>query len=279
MGMAEEHAVTFAAGLAAAGLKPVVAIYSTFLQRAYDQIIHDVCLQNLPVVFCLDRAGIVGEDGPTHQGLFDFSYLRHIPNMVVMAPKDEAELRDMLYTALEIGRPCAIRYPRGAGEGVRLRRSFSLLEVGKAEVLREGKDVCIWAVGSRVWPAFRAAEALEDEGISCTVVNARFVKPLDTDLLLETVTSHRALVTVEENVLQGGFGSALLEALEAKGARAKVLRMGVPDVFVEHGPPELLRRKYGLDEDGIERAVRAVLEGERAATTNATRDKGLRTAL
>lgn len=263
VGMAEGHAVTFAAGLAASGLKPVVAIYSTFLQRAYDHILHDVCIQNLPVVFCLDRAGIVGEDGLTHQGLFDLSYLRHLPNITIMAPKDEAELRDMLYTALRLDSPCAIRYPRGTGEGVELRGEFQEIPIGKAEVLREGREACIWAMGNRVWPALRAAEAMdEEEGISCTVVNARFVKPLDEELLLEKAKTHLLLVTVEENVLQGGFGSAVLEAMEGRSVEAKIVRLGIPGRFVEHGPPEILRKKYGLDEEGIRKTIRARLESK-----------------
>jgi 1-deoxy-D-xylulose-5-phosphate synthase len=263
IGIAEQHAVTFAAGLALEGMKPVVAIYSTFLQRAYDQVLQDVCLQNLPVVFALDRGGIVGEDGPTHQGVFDFSYLRHIPNLIIMVPKDEDELQHMMKTAMECPRPVAFRYPRGKGEGVRRNPVLRSIEIGKAEVLREGGDMLILAIGTTVYPSIRAAERLEASGIHTTVVNARFLKPLDGDLIGEWARKIGKILTVEENVLQGGFGSAVLELLQEKGlSSVQVKRLGIPDVFVEHGSPSLLRAKYGIDEAGICRAVKEMVEKE-----------------
>lgn len=256
VGIAEQHAVTMAAGLAIEGFKPVVAIYSTFLQRAYDQVLHDVCLQNLPVVFALDRAGLVGEDGPTHHGVFDYAFLRHIPNMVIMAPKDENELQNMLKTAVEHNGPIALRYPRGAGMGVPLEQVSHTLPIGKGEVLREGKDYTILAVGSMVYPAFEAAELLAKQGIEATVVNCRFVKPLDEALILDKVQATKHVLTVEEHVLQGGFGSAVLELLEANGINdVKVKRLGIPDEFVEHATPNQLREKYGLTAKGIVETV------------------------
>ncbi len=244
VGLAEEHAVTFAAGLACEGYKPVVAIYSTFLQRGYDQIEHDVCLQKLPVVFCLDRAGLVGEDGPTHHGAFDYSYLRMIPGMTVMAPSDENELQHMLRTALRFDGPIALRYPRGSGVGVAMDAQPKELPIGKGVRLKDGADVTILAVGNRVHPALEAAQILEDKGISCGVVNMRFVKPLDVELLKDSAARTPRLVTVEDNVLAGGFGSAVLEALTP--GRAEVLRLGLPDAFVEHGAPHLLYDAVGL---------------------------------
>jgi len=258
IGIAEQHAVTFAAGLALGGMKPVVAIYSTFLQRAYDQVHQDVCLQKLPVVFALDRGGLVGEDGPTHHGVFDFSYLRHIPNLVIMAPKDEEEFRHMIKTAFELSGPVALRYPRGRGVGVREEGGLRSLEVGKGEVLREGKDILILAIGSTVYPSLRAAERLEEAGIDAGVMNSRFVKPLDEELICQMARETGRVVTVEENVLQGGFGSAVLELFEERGLFSiPVKRLGIPDLFVEHGPQALLRTKCGIDEDGI---VKGVLE-------------------
>ncbi|MGO0122558.1 1-deoxy-D-xylulose-5-phosphate synthase [Desulfothermobacter acidiphilus] len=256
VGIAEQHAVTFAAGLAVAGYRPVVAIYSTFLQRAYDQVIHDVCLQRLPVVLALDRAGIVGEDGATHQGLFDLAYLRCIPHITVMAPADENELQHMLKTALELGSPVALRYPRGAGVGVELDSQLMPLPVGRGTVLREGKEVALVALGNTVVPALRAAEDLASRGVSAAVINARFLKPLDEDLLLRYARLTRWVVTIEEGVLAGGFGSAVAECFAAHGLReVKITRLGIPDTFVEHGRPEALRRKYGLDAQGIVQAV------------------------
>jgi len=263
IGIAEQHAVTFAAGLALEGMKPVVAIYSTFLQRAYDQILQDVGLQNLPVVFALDRGGIVGEDGPTHQGVFDFSYLRHIPNLIIMVPKDEDELQQMMKTAMECPGPVAFRYPRGKGEGVKRNPVLRSIEIGKGEVLREGGDMLILAIGTTVYPSIRAAERLDDSGIHAAVINSRFLKPLDGDLIGEWARKIGKILTVEENVLQGGFGSAVLELLQEKGlSSVHVKRLGIPDLFVEHGPPSVLRAKYGIDEAGIYRAVKEMVEKE-----------------
>ncbi len=244
VGIAEEHAVTFAAGLACNGLKPVVAIYSTFLQRSIDQIIHDAALQKLPVVFAVDRAGLVGEDGPTHHGVFDLTYLRMIPGMVVMAPKDENELRHMLATALaHQDGPVAVRYPRGAGVGVEMTNPLQPLPLGKAEVLQEGKDVCLLAVGSLVYPALEAAELLSRAGYSAQVVNMRFVKPLDTELLQKIWQQHSLVVTLEENSVAGGFGASILEwaATLAEMPRVRIINIGIPDEFQEHATrPELL---------------------------------------
>jgi 1-deoxy-D-xylulose-5-phosphate synthase len=257
VGIAEQHAVTFAAGMATEGFKPVAAIYSTFLQRAYDQVLHDVCLQNLPVLFAMDRAGIVGDDGKTHQGMFDISYLRCIPNIVLMAPKDENELQHMMYTALQYHGATGIRYPRGGSYGVEMDTEFQKLPIGKGEVLREGSDIAIVAYGSEVYPALEAAEILQERGMSATVVNARFVKPLDEDLLLEIARNHRRIVTVEEAALPGGFGSAVLELYESKGVleNLEMLRIGVADHFVTHGAQSLMREKEGLDPDSIVRQI------------------------
>lgn len=261
VGIAEQHAVTFAAGLAAEGYKPVVAIYSTFLQRAFDQVLHDVCLQKLPVVFALDRGGIVGDDGPTHQGLFDFAYLRIIPHMVVMAPKDENELRHMLKTALEHDGPIALRYPRGTGTGCPLDQEVKALPIGRAEVVLDGKDVAILAIGNTVATALEAARELNARGVSVAVINARFVKPLDEDCICAYAARTRKLVTLEEHVLAGGFGSAVLELLNNKGLwDVEVACIGIPDVFVEHGAPDLLRRKYGLTAGDVVRAAETLLQ-------------------
>ena len=256
VGIAEQHSVTFAAGLAAEGFKPVVAVYSTFLQRAYDQIVHDVCLQNLPVVFAMDRGGIVGEDGPTHHGVFDLSFMRHIPNMVLMAPKDENELQHMLKTALDHPGPTALRYPRGNGVGVELDPEFKTLPIGKGEVLREGDDLLIVAIGVTVQSALEAAENLAQQGVHATVVNARFVKPLDSELILELARKIGRVITVEENVLQGGFGSAILEMFqESSFFPMGFVRLGLPDAFVPHGSQKILRRLHGIDAEGIEQAA------------------------
>jgi 1-deoxy-D-xylulose-5-phosphate synthase len=251
VGIAEQHAVTFAAGLAVEGLKPVVAIYSTFLQRAYDQLIHDVALQNLPVVFALDRGGLVGADGPTHHGAFDLSYLRCIPNMTVMAPADENECRQMLYTAFVLDGPAAVRYPRGSGVGVEMQQQMTALPIGRAEMRREGKRVAILAFGSMLKPALEAGSEL-----NATVVNMRFVKPLDRETVFRLATSHDLLVTVEENVVAGGAGSAVVEALAEDGMPVLVLTLGLPDHFVEHGDHQQLLADCGLDAAGILRAVR-----------------------
>jgi 1-deoxy-D-xylulose-5-phosphate synthase len=257
VGIAEEHAVLFAAGLATKGFRPVCAIYSTFLQRSYDQIIHDVALQNLPVTFCLDRAGLSHNDGPTHHGLFDLAYLRCVPNATIMQPKDEDELVDMLHTGLELKSPAFIRYPRGAGQGVPLKSEPALLPVGQAEVLREGSNLMIWALGTMVPEALRLADRLqEEENLSVGVVNARFVKPLDRALLLSHAACIPLLVTMEDHVLAGGFGSAVLEVLQEADCATVVERIGWPDRFVDHGStPEALRAAYGLAPDEIYRRV------------------------
>ncbi len=258
VGICEEHGVTLAAGLAVRGFRPIVAIYSTFLQRAYDQIIHDVCIQGLPVVFAIDRAGIVGEDGRTHQGAFDLSYLRLLPNMTVAAAKDEDELRHLLYTATRLGGPMAVRYPRGEGVGLPLAGPLRLLPVGVSELLRSGDDLTIATVGPAAWAAMAAAEELAAGGIECAVVNARFVKPLDHETILALASRSGRLVTVEENALAGGFGSAVLEAIEKSGLTGlRVERIGLPDRFIEHGPQELFRAMFDLDAAGIVRRVRA----------------------
>ena len=252
VGIAEQHGVTFAAGLAVEGFRPVVAIYSTFLQRAYDQIIHDVCLEHLPVVFALDRGGIVGEDGPTHHGLMDCSYLRCMPGMVVMAPKDEEELRHMLATAINHDGPIALRYPRGRGLGVPFADVLTPLEIGKAQVVREGQDLLVLAIGRAVHESVKAADRLAEKGISATVVNCRFVKPVDQELIAALATVIPRIVTVEENVLHGGFGAAVIESLTDAGIdNFKIKRIAIVDQFIEHGAPDILRRKYGLDAEGI----------------------------
>ncbi|MFH1646511.1 MAG: 1-deoxy-D-xylulose-5-phosphate synthase [Chloroflexota bacterium] len=258
VGIAEQHAVTFAAGMAAQGYIPVVAIYSTFLQRAFDQIIHDVCLQNLPVVFAIDRGGIVGDDGKTHQGTFDISYLTLIPDLTVASPKDENELQHLLYTAVRAGRPMAVRYPRSAGLGVKLDTVLHEIPLGQAEMVRYGDDVAILALGASVAPAVAAAEKLAQKGIGVAVVNARFAKPLDASLINDLAGKVKCIVTVEENVLNGGFGSGVNRLLQESGhCDLTVKNIGIPDEFVEHGTQAVLRAKYGLDADGI---VRHVLE-------------------
>lgn len=252
VGIAEQHGVTFAAGMATTGLKPVVAIYSTFMQRAYDQVLHDVCLDNYPVIFAIDRAGFVGEDGETHQGLFDISFMRHLPNMVIMAPKDENELRHMLNTALNYNGPVAIRYPRGLGLGVALDEELLELPLGQGEILREGGDVVFLAIGHCVHEAMQAAEILKEKhNISAGVVNMRFVKPVDKHLLNALSQKYNKFMTIEENMVAGGFGSAVLEALQECPNHPLVKILGVSDTFVEHGPQAYLRRKYGLDAEGI----------------------------
>ncbi len=257
VGIAEQHGVTFAAGMATEGIIPVVAIYSTFMQRAYDQVLHDVCLQKLPVVLALDRGGIAGDDGATHNGVFDFSYLRAIPNIVVMAPRDENELQHMLQTAVTCGAPASVRYPRGKGVGVPLDEKPKALEIGKAEILQEGADVAIFAIGYTVEPSLDAAKRLREEGIGTTVVNCRFVKPLDEELLARVASATGKVLTVEENVLAGGFGSAVLEMLEAKGLSGiEVKRLGIRDEFVEHASQAEMRRRYGIDAEGILEAAR-----------------------
>lgn len=261
VGIAEQHGVTFAAGLAAEGFRPVFAVYSSFLQRAYDEVFHDVCLQNLPVLFAIDRAGVVGSDGPTHHGVFDLSYMRHLPNMIVMAPKDENELQHMLKTAIEHDGPAALRYPRGDGYGVPIDQALRAIPVGKGEALRQGKDGAILAVGTMVCPALEAAGLLASQGLELSVVNARFIKPLDRELILELAGKSGRLFTVEENALQGGFGTAVLELLEEEGvADVQVVRMGFPDRYVEQGEQKELRAIYGLDAAGIAERVGKALK-------------------
>lgn len=265
VGIAEQHAVTFAAGLACEGMKPVVAIYSTFLQRAYDQVIHDVVLQNLPVVFAIDRAGIVGADGPTHAGSFDLTYLRCLPNTVVMTPADENECRQMLYTACLLEQPAAVRYPRGSGIGVPIESAMTALPLGRGEVRREGKRVAILAFGSMVAPATEAAEAL-----GATLVNMRFVKPLDESLVLRMAQTHELIVTVEENTIMGGAGSAVSECLLNRGFCVAMLILGLPDRFIDHGDPSAMLAECGLNKDGLIRAISARMGGKDKEQSHST---------
>jgi 1-deoxy-D-xylulose-5-phosphate synthase len=251
VGIAEQHAVTFAAGLACEGLKPVVAIYSTFLQRAYDQLIHDVALQNLDVTFALDRAGLVGADGATHAGNYDLAYLRCIPNMVVMAPADENECRQMLSSAYHYPGPAAVRYPRGAGIGAKIQPTLDTLPIGKSELKRQGKELVIFAFGSMLHPALQAAEKL-----NATVINMRFIKPLDQAMVIEMANSHSMLVSIEEGCIMGGAGSAVAEALAQAGIAKPLLMLGLPDQFIDHGDPALLLAQCGLNPEGIEASIR-----------------------
>lgn len=261
VGIAEQHGMAFAAGMAADGFRPVTAIYSTFVQRAYDQVFHDICLQKLPVSICMDRAGLVGDDGPTHHGVLDYSYLRHLPGLTVMAPKDENELRHMLKTAVYSGGPITMRYPRGAGYGVELDQEIKALEIGKGELLSSGDDLAIVAIGSTVYPAMQAAETLRQAGISAAVINARFVKPLDADLILAQARRCGVIVTVEENVLQGGFGSAVLELLSDNAMQdVRVKRLGIGDCYVEQGSQAQLRKDVGIDAAGIAASVKEFLK-------------------
>ncbi len=262
VGIAEEHAVTFAAGLATQGIIPVTAIYSSFLQRGFDQIIHDVAIQKLKVIFALDRAGLVGADGPTHHGTFDLSYLRMIPGMVVMAPKDEQELRDMLYTSVyKIDGPSAIRYPRGAALGVELREDFKEIEIGKAEVLQKGEDVALLAVGKMVDYSLQASVLLGKEGIDAEVINMRFIKPIDTDLLDEVAKRFDKIVTIEENSIVGGFGSGIVEYFSDKNYKNDIIRIGIPDKFIEHGTQAELHDLIGIDANGIFEKVKVFCKG------------------
>ncbi|HSI82467.1 MAG TPA: transketolase C-terminal domain-containing protein, partial [Candidatus Methylacidiphilales bacterium] len=267
VGIAEEHAVLFAAGLATKGFKPFCAIYSTFLQRAYDQIVHDVCLQNLNVVFCMDRGGLSGDDGPTHHGLFDISYLRNVPNLVHMTPKDEDELSDMLYTAMHHDGPIAIRYPRGAGPGAKVKEHPQIIPIGKAEVLKHGSQVAIFAIGNMIPMAFETAKELEARGYSCAVINPRTVKPLDVGTIEFFSRSAELVITLEDHVLMGGFGSAVLEELTNLDIQVPVVRIGWPDNFIEHGKEPMLRAKYGLtSKDAVERSL-PILERSGASST------------
>ena len=261
VGICEQHAIGLANGLSAIGLKPVVAIYSTFLQRAYDQVFHDICLQRNGVVFALDRAGIVGNDGPTHNGVFDIAYLRNLPDIILMSPKDGNELKSMLKVALDSGKAVAIRYPRDDIPDEKLNPQYKTFEIGKAEVLREGTDGALLAYGAMVYPCLQAAEKLSEKGTEVTVVNARFAKPLDKELILELVRNHKLLVTVEDHVLMGGFGSAVLELVsDEREDSSKIVRMGIPDRFIEHGPRNLILKNLGLDKDGIADKFIATLE-------------------
>jgi 1-deoxy-D-xylulose-5-phosphate synthase len=265
VGIAEQHGVAFCAGMASEGLKPVAAIYSTFLQRAYDQIFHDVCLQNLPVTFAMDRGGVVGEDGPTHHGVFDMTYLRAFPHMVIMAPKDENELQHMLKTAVAHPGPAALRYPRGSGVGVPMDEEFRVLEIGKAEVLREGEHVALLAIGNTVHPSLKAAEILAEEGIEAAVVNMRFAKPVDAEVIERFARSIKRVITLEDHVLHGGFGSAVLECLSDQGLlrNTRVLRLGIPDAFVPHGSPKILHKLIGIDSEGIVDSARKFINNSR----------------
>lgn len=257
VGIAEEHAVTMAAGLAKKGLRPVVVLYSTFMQRAYDQIVHDVCMQNLPVVFMVDRAGLVGPDGPTHHGAFDFSFLRHIPNLTIMAPGDDYEFRQMINTAFQMKGPVAVRYPKRTALKMREFITYEPIPIGKGEILLQGQNTAIIAVGAMVIPALQAASRLQKSGLNVTVVNGRFIKPLDEELLLNIARTHQQIVTVEENSMAGGFGSAVLEFLTQQGIKGNDFKiLGIPDEFITHGSTEVLLKKCGLDVDGICRAVR-----------------------
>ena len=278
VGIAEQHAVTFAAGMALEGLKPVVAIYSTFLQRAYDQIIHDVCLTDQPVFFAIDRGGLVGDDGPTHHGVFDLSFLRNVPNMVVMAPKDENELQHMIYTGIQHDGPAAVRYPRGTGVGVSLDWQLSEIPIGKAQLEREGGDIAIIAIGHHVQTALRAADELErEEGIRATVVNARFVKPLDREMIIDIARNIGRIITIEENALAGGFGSAVLECLADAGVTdARVKRLGLPDRFIEQGSQDLLRKEAGLDTDAVVEAAKEMVNLDQAEPRPLTAVRSLR---
>ena len=266
VGIAEQFAVTFAAGMVKSGYRPVVAIYSTFLMRAFDQVFHDVCLQDLPVVFCIDRGGLVGEDGPTHHGAYDMSYLRSLPNIVVMAPKDEAELRQMMRTALTLEHPVAIRYPRSRGEGVNIDGRIGRVKVGRGEVLRPGGDATIFAVGSMVYPAMRLADELAERDWRIGVVNARFVKPLDRELILDAAHPGARIITIEENSLQGGFGTAVMELLEEAGVGQNVslLRIGLPDEIIPHGSRSELLNLCGLDHNSLKKKVLGFLKRKEA---------------
>jgi 1-deoxy-D-xylulose-5-phosphate synthase len=260
IGIAEQHGVTFAAAFALGGYRPFVAIYSTFLQRAYDQVVLDVCLQNLPVVFAVDRSGIVGQDGPTHHGAFDVSYFRHMPNMIVMSPKDENELRHMLYSAYLSEKPAVVRYPRGEAYGVIMDETLKEIPIGTWERLKDGMDIAIVACGNTVHPALSAAMELEGEGIHCTVINGRFVKPMDREMLLSLVQEVPKILTVEENVLIGGFGSGVMEMLSEEGITVPIKRLGIPDAFLPHGSQGSLRKSIGIDKEGIKKFIKLWLK-------------------
>jgi 1-deoxy-D-xylulose-5-phosphate synthase len=261
VGIAEQHAVTFSAGLATQGMVPFCNIYSTFMQRAYDQVVHDVAIQNLHVVFCLDRGGLVGEDGPTHHGVFDIAYMRSIPNMIVSAPMDEIELRNLMYTAQlkEIGRPFSIRYPRGCGIKLNWNVPFEKIEIGKGRKLADGKDIAILSIGKCGVFAKRAVKSLENKGVSAAHYDLRFVKPLDSQMLNEVFENFKTIITVEDGTIQGGFGSAILEYMSEQGYSSKVKVMGIPDKFIEHGSPDDLYNECGIDTKGIVKTAMEVL--------------------
>jgi 1-deoxy-D-xylulose-5-phosphate synthase len=260
IGIAEQHGVTFAAAFALGGYRPFIAIYSTFLQRAYDQVVLDVCLQNLPVVFAVDRSGIVGQDGPTHHGAFDISYFRHMPNMIVMSPKDENELRHMLYSAYLSEKPTVVRYPRGEAYGVIMDKTLKEIPIGTWERLKDGMDIAIVACGNTVYPALSAAMELEGEGIHCSVINGRFVKPMDREMLVSLAQEVPKIMTVEENVLIGGFGSGVMEILSEEGITIPVKRLGIPDAFLPHGSQGSLRKSIGIDKEGIKKSIKLWLK-------------------
>ncbi|MFC2006533.1 1-deoxy-D-xylulose-5-phosphate synthase, partial [Chloroflexota bacterium] len=279
VGICEQHAVTFAAGLVTQGYTPIVAIYSTFLQRAFDQIIHDVCLQDLPVIFAIDRSGIVGDDGKTHQGTFDLSYLTLIPNLIVSAPKDENELQHLLYTAVNSGHPMAIRYPRSTGLGVELDEELHPIPIGKGEIIRRGEDVAILAIGAMVAPALEAAQELASSGIEATVVNARFAKPLDSKLIADLASHIKRIVTVEENTLSGGFGMSVISLLQNSGmSGVQVKNIGLPDEFIEQGAQTILRSEYGLDAKGIASQVLALFSSPVSSSKIKVKDKATTTS-
>jgi 1-deoxy-D-xylulose-5-phosphate synthase len=274
VGIAEEHAVTFCGGMATQGMKPIAAIYSTFLQRAFDQVFHDVAIMDLPVVFALDRGGIAGADGPTHHGIYDMAYLRIFPNMICMAPRDENELRHMVKTAFETGHPTSLRYPRGNGVGVEMDAELKSLPVGKGEVMREGTHATIFAIGNEVWPAVQAAEILAKEDINVTVINARFIKPLDDELIVKYCQPHSRVFTVEEGSLAGGFGSAVMERCEQLGIQnVRFHCIGIPDEYVHHGGQDVLRAQYDLHPEGIAKRVREQFEVKTTGSTAAFLDK------
>ena len=277
VGIAEEHAVIFAAGMATKGYKPFCAIYSTFLQRAFDQIVHDVCLQNLPVVFCMDRGGLSGDDGPTHHGLFDISYLRSIPNLIHMVPRDEDTLADMMYTAMLHEGPSAIRYPRGTGPASTVKGQPTALEIGKAEVLEEGTDVAVLALGAMLAEGKRLVAMLEQQGLSAALIDPRFAKPIDRECVAEYAERCGLLITLEDHVLAGGFGSAVLECVNELGLATPVVRVGWPDAFIEHGKVDDLRAKYGLTaEAALAQGVRANRGVDGRACAQSDRPPGLR---
>jgi 1-deoxy-D-xylulose-5-phosphate synthase len=259
VGIAEQHAVSFAAGLALEGMRPVFAVYSSFMQRALDQLIHDICLPDLPVTIALDRSGVVGADGPTHHGVFDISFLRFIPNLTMMSPKDEAELQHMMFTALHHNGPVALRYPRGSGEGVPLDTAFRLLDIGKGELLREGNDLLLLPVGNRVFPAMAAAKRLAESGIDAAVINPRFIRPLDNELIIAWAVKTGRVITIEDNCILGGFGSGVLQLLNEHSLHLPCVILGYPDHFVEHGPQSVLWANSGIDTDGIVRSAQALL--------------------